>query len=83
MEAPQKRKKARLDRDSPSSISESKASPSNFDIKDVVNLERYPIVDLSTKEAKYLIARCKKEFEDTGSLSLRLHQRRCDQTHVS
>jgi hypothetical protein len=71
MEAPQKRKKARLDRDSPSSISESKASPSNFDIKDVVNLERYPIVDLSTKEAKYLIARCKKEFEDTGSLSLR------------
>ena len=45
-------------------------SQNSLDIKDVINLERYPILDLTTKEAKALIARCKKEFDDEGSLSL-------------
>ena len=39
--------------------------------EDIVDIERYPILDLNSSAGKALLLQCKEEFDRTGSLSLK------------
>jgi len=39
--------------------------------EDIVDIERYPILDLNSSSGKALLLQCKEEFDRTGSLTLK------------
>ena len=39
--------------------------------EDIVDIQRYPILDLNSSQGKDLLLQCKEEFDRTGSLSLK------------